>query len=303
MQTRSRRGGCDGRGVGAGAPRGSAKACPSPSMTSWRCAPSSTCRSRRTDNASPTWSRRRTWPGTNTTRRCSSSRRREAPPPGSARASASSTSLHRDRSCAGRRYGSTPSVIGIEDGRPEVIGIPLSGAPPEALTRAPERAFAYEWSPDRQEPRVPDARSDGARGGAAAAREVVHHPRGCAGLPDPSGAAEGRPAIRAPHADAADRLRRRAVVVADGCDIVYGGAVGFTAAYDARVYAVALKGCPPHHRRSRRHEHWSPLFARLGQVDRLHLDQRPQRHHAGAASRLSRRQAERHSHSSSTMRG
>ena len=40
------------------------------------------------------------------------------------------------------------SVIGIEDGRPEVIGIPLSGAAPEALTKAPEGAFAYEWSPD-----------------------------------------------------------------------------------------------------------------------------------------------------------
>ena len=40
------------------------------------------------------------------------------------------------------------SLIGIEQGRPEVIGIPLSGAAPEPLTKAPEGAFAYEWAPD-----------------------------------------------------------------------------------------------------------------------------------------------------------
>src|SRR6185369_3929273 len=44
--------------------------------------------------------------------------------------------------------GSMLSVIGIEEGRPEVIGIPLSGAAPEVLTKAPEGAFAYEFLPD-----------------------------------------------------------------------------------------------------------------------------------------------------------
>jgi Tol biopolymer transport system component len=44
--------------------------------------------------------------------------------------------------------GAMLSLIGVDEGRPEVFGIPLSGAAPEALTRAPEGAFTYEWSPD-----------------------------------------------------------------------------------------------------------------------------------------------------------
>ena len=40
------------------------------------------------------------------------------------------------------------SVIGSRRGGPEVIGIPLSGAAPELLTRAREGAFTSEWSPD-----------------------------------------------------------------------------------------------------------------------------------------------------------
>ena len=36
--------------------------------------------------------------------------------------------------------------------RPEVIGIPLSGGAPAALTKAPEGAIAYEWSPDGNSP-------------------------------------------------------------------------------------------------------------------------------------------------------
>src|SRR4051794_32900031 len=44
--------------------------------------------------------------------------------------------------------GTMLTVIAIEEGRPEVIGIPVSGAAPEALTKAPEGAFSYEWSPD-----------------------------------------------------------------------------------------------------------------------------------------------------------
>ena len=44
--------------------------------------------------------------------------------------------------------GSMLTVLGMEEGRPEVIGIPLAGAAPAALTKAPEGVFAYEWSPD-----------------------------------------------------------------------------------------------------------------------------------------------------------
>src|SRR5262249_50155919 len=44
--------------------------------------------------------------------------------------------------------GATLSVLGFAAGRPEVFGIPASGAEPEQLTKAPEGIVAYEWSPD-----------------------------------------------------------------------------------------------------------------------------------------------------------
>ena len=191
--------------------------------------------------------------------------------------------------------GSMLSVIGIEDGRPEVIGIPLSGAPPEALTRAPEGAFTYEWSPDGSSlaflTRDPMPREEERQ----RQEKSFILPRRCARSPDPAGAAEGRPAIRAPHADAAGRVRRRAVVVARRPrNRVLGGA---TRRLHGGVRRPRVRGRtrgrrPPHHRRSRRHEHRSPLFAGR-EVDRLHLDQRPQRHH-GLAQPHDRRGGRRH---------
>jgi hypothetical protein len=59
-----------------------------------------------------------------------------------------STFQHPDTATAprGRRTAQCcPSSGSKTAGR---IGIPLSGAAPEALTKAPEGAFAYEWSPD-----------------------------------------------------------------------------------------------------------------------------------------------------------
>ena len=70
----------------------------------------------------------------------------------------------------------------------------------------------------------------------------------------------------------------------DGREIAYSAAprTGFTAAYDARIYAVALDGgARADDRRSRRHEHRPALFTRRP-LDRVHLDQRPQRHHGVA---------------------
>ena len=136
------------------------------------------------------------------------------------------------------------SVIGIEDGRPEVIGIPLSGAAPEALTKAPEGAFAYEWSPD-------------GRNVAFITRDPM--PR------DEERQRQDKSFIM--RADAPDRPTRLALIKVgqpfamrlltpptdyvdalswspDGREIAYSAAprTGFTAAYDARVYAVALEG-------------------------------------------------------------
>ena len=140
--------------------------------------------------------------------------------------------------------GSMLSVIGIEDGRPEVIGIPLSGAAPEALTKAPEGAFTYEWSPDgkslafltrdpmpRDEERQRQDKSFVVRADAPdrptrLAVQKVGQPSALRMLTPPS--------------QSVDALSWSP----DGREIAYSAAprTGFTAAYDARVYAVALDG-------------------------------------------------------------
>ncbi len=140
--------------------------------------------------------------------------------------------------------GSMLSVIGIEDGRPEVIGIPLSGGPPEALTRAPEGAFTYEWSPDgrslafltrdpmpREEERQRQEKSFIIRADAPdrptrLALQTIGQPFALRMLTPPT--------------DYVDALSWSP----DGREIAYSAAprTGFTAAYDARVYAVALEG-------------------------------------------------------------
>jgi dipeptidyl aminopeptidase/acylaminoacyl peptidase len=140
--------------------------------------------------------------------------------------------------------GSMLSVIGIEEGRPEVIGIPLSGAAPAAVTKAPEGAFGYEWSPD-------------GKSLAFITRDPM--PR------DEERQRQDQSFIV--RADAPDRAMRLALVKVgqpfamriltpateyvdalswspDGREIAYSAAprTGFTAAYDARIYAVALDG-------------------------------------------------------------
>jgi len=140
--------------------------------------------------------------------------------------------------------GSTLSVIGIEDGRPEVIGIPVSGAAPEAITKAPEGAFTYEWAPDgkslafltrdpmpRDEERQRQDKSFVLRADAPERSTRLALVR------------VGQPfAMRllTPPADYVDALSWSP----DGREIAYSAAprTGFTAAYDARVYAVALEG-------------------------------------------------------------
>ena len=139
--------------------------------------------------------------------------------------------------------GSMLSVIGIEDGRPEVIGIPVSGAAPEALTKAPEGAFAYEWSPDGRTiafiTRDPMPRDEERR---RQDKSFIMR----ADAPDrPTRLAlikVGQPfAMRmlTPPTDYVDALSWSP----DGREIAYSAAprTGFTAAYDARVYAVALE--------------------------------------------------------------
>jgi len=139
--------------------------------------------------------------------------------------------------------GSMLSVIGIEDGRPEVIGIPLSGAAPEALTKAPEGALTYEWSPDgrsiafiTRDPMPRDEERQRQDRSFIVRADAPDRPTRLALIK------VGQPfAMRmlTPPTDYVDALSW----APDGREIAYSAAprTGFTAAYDARVYAVALE--------------------------------------------------------------
>jgi dipeptidyl aminopeptidase/acylaminoacyl peptidase len=140
--------------------------------------------------------------------------------------------------------GATVSVVGFEAGRPQVVGVPVSGGEPRALTKAPEGVFAYEWAPDGKsiayitrdpmpadEERQRQDRSFVIRAGAPerATRLAVQ------GI-------DGTTAARTltPPTDYVDALSWSP----DGSEIAYSAAprTGFTAAYDARIYAVKVAG-------------------------------------------------------------
>ena len=138
------------------------------------------------------------------------------------------------------------SLIGFDEaGRPQLFAIPVDGAAGRALTTAPEGVFAYEWSPD------------GTR--------IAYLTR------DPMPADEARQrqdrsfVIRA---DAPDRPIRLVVQPLgseartvtppghyvdalswspDGREIAYSAAPrsGFSAPYEARIYAIAAEGGAP----------------------------------------------------------
>jgi dipeptidyl aminopeptidase/acylaminoacyl peptidase len=142
--------------------------------------------------------------------------------------------------------GSIISVVGFDEGRPQVFAVPVTGAAPHALTRAPEGVFAYEWAPD--------------------GKSLAYITR------DPMPAEEERQRQDRSfvmRADAPDRSTRLMVQRHDGStpraltpasqyvdalswspdcrEIAYSAAprTGFTAAYDARVYAVGVDGGAP----------------------------------------------------------
>jgi dipeptidyl aminopeptidase/acylaminoacyl peptidase len=140
--------------------------------------------------------------------------------------------------------GSMVSVIGLEEGRPEVIGIPVSGAAPQLLTKAPEGAFTYEWSPDgkrlafltrdpmsRDEERQRQDQSFVIRADAPDRATRL----GLVTVGQPSAMRMLTPAT-----DYVDALSWSP----DGREIAYSAAprTGFTAAYDARVYAITIDG-------------------------------------------------------------
>jgi dipeptidyl aminopeptidase/acylaminoacyl peptidase len=139
--------------------------------------------------------------------------------------------------------GSIISVVAFDGGRPQVFGVPPTGAAPQALTRAPEGVFAYEWAPD-------------GKSLAYITREPMP--------PEEERQRQDRSFVI--RADAPDRVTRLMVQRLDGStpraltspsryvdafswspdsrEIAFSAAprTGFTAAYDARVYAVAVGG-------------------------------------------------------------
>ena len=142
--------------------------------------------------------------------------------------------------------GSTISLVAFEGGRPQVFGVPVSGAAPRALTTAPEGVFAYEWAPDGKslayitrdpmpadEERQRQDRSFVIRADAPdrPTRLVVQRLDGSA------------PRALTPPSQYVDALSWSP----DGREIAYSAAprTGFTAAYDARLYVVAVDGGAP----------------------------------------------------------
>jgi dipeptidyl aminopeptidase/acylaminoacyl peptidase len=140
--------------------------------------------------------------------------------------------------------GSMLTVLGMEEGRPEVIGIPLAGAAPAALTKAPEGVFAYEWSPDgkslaflTRDPMSRDEERQRQNKSFVMRADAPDRPVRLALV------RVGQPSamrLLTPVTDYVDALSWSP----DGREIAYSAAprTGFTAAYDARVYAVALDG-------------------------------------------------------------
>jgi dipeptidyl aminopeptidase/acylaminoacyl peptidase len=140
--------------------------------------------------------------------------------------------------------GSMLSVLGIEEGRPEVIGIPLSGSAAAPLTKAPEGVSAYEWAPDGKSlaflTRDPMPRDEERQRQDKSFIVRVDAPDRATRL---ALVRIGQPSamrLLTPPTEYVDALSWSP----DGREIAYSAAprTGFTAAYDARVYAVALEG-------------------------------------------------------------
>jgi dipeptidyl aminopeptidase/acylaminoacyl peptidase len=142
------------------------------------------------------------------------------------------------------RNGREISLVGLAEGRPEVFTVPSSGGEPLQITHAPEGVFAYEWSPDgtniafitrdsmsADEESARKNRSFVIRADAAerATRLVVQRAD-----------APGALRIVTPPSQYVDALSWSP----DGRELAYSAAprTGFTAAYDARIYALSLAG-------------------------------------------------------------
>jgi dipeptidyl aminopeptidase/acylaminoacyl peptidase len=139
--------------------------------------------------------------------------------------------------------GSTISLVAFDEGRPQVFGVPITGPAPQALTKAPEGVFAYEWAPDGK------SLAYITRDPMPAEEEHQRQDRSFvmrADAPDRSTRLMlqrldgSTPRALTPPAQYVDALSWSP----DSREIAYSAAPrsGFTAAYDARVYVVAIDG-------------------------------------------------------------
>jgi dipeptidyl aminopeptidase/acylaminoacyl peptidase len=137
--------------------------------------------------------------------------------------------------------GTAVSLVGLSANLPQVFTIPVDGAPPRALTAAPDGVFAYEWSPDgkslaylTRDPMAPD------EGRRRQDKSFVIR----ADAPDPvtrlvvqrlDGTA---PRIITPPSRYVDSFSWSP----DGREIAYSAAprTGFSAPYETRLYAIDL---------------------------------------------------------------
>ncbi len=139
------------------------------------------------------------------------------------------------------------ALLALQNGRPQVVAIPVDGGPARPLTNAPEGVFGFEWSPDGK--RLAYLTRDPMAEEEARQRQdrsfVVH-----ADTPD-------RPARLAVQ-DASESAPRRVLTPIvhyvdafswspDGREIAYSAAPksGFTAPYYTRIYAVPVNGGVP----------------------------------------------------------
>ena len=172
------------------------------------------CGFRRPATASPTSCRRPRFPKTNTRRRCSSCPPPAAPP---TRLGESIRIFNTpDAAAAASLVARWPTHLAwsrFEGGRPQVFGVPATGAAPQRADQSAGGRVRVRVGAGREEPRLHHARSDARRGRAAAAGPVVRHPGGRAGpLHAPHGAAARR--LDTARAHAPFTVCRRVVLVA-----------------------------------------------------------------------------------------
>jgi dipeptidyl aminopeptidase/acylaminoacyl peptidase len=140
------------------------------------------------------------------------------------------------------RDGEMLSFLGIAGGRPEVFAVRSSGGEPQQVTKAPEGVLAYEWAPDgrslailTRDPMPDDeARQRTDRSFVIRADAPDRPTRLAVQRLDDSKAAR----VLTPTSHYVDAFSWSP----DGREIAYSAALrsGFSAAYDARVYAVSL---------------------------------------------------------------